>query len=167
MIDRPLTSESTTKSLVLQNKVLIAVAAVGFVSLLFLNIVLLIKLIPEKYEPPLGDFPPPVVLNRIPGVEGPAVKIGEVTVVRSDRCVNRDAQITTITIWTPEAATPIPNSERFNSPAMKGCATTTLALKMPEGISPGKWFIQGVVRDDKSGDVKYWTSEIFVVVPNT
>jgi hypothetical protein len=160
------TRANTVKSVEKLNRILLIVAVIGIFSLVILNIILISKLIPGKYETALGDFPQPIILNRIPGVTGPAAKQGEVTIVRSDRCVNRDVQLTTITIWTSEdSKLNTPNSEQFKSPAMKGCATTTLALKMPEKTSPGKWFIQGIVRDDKTGDVRYWNSEIFVVVP--
>lgn len=159
-------TKDTIKSIARQNRVLLVIGAVGVFSLLILNVFLAIRLLPEKYETALGDFPSPMILNRIPGIDGSAVKLGEVTVVRTDRCVNRDTQLTTITIWTPESPTQsIPNSEQFKSPATKGCMTSTLALKMPDKITPGKWHIQGIVRDEPSGDVRYWTSEIFVVVP--
>lgn len=158
-------SETSIQHIDKLNKLLWVIGVIGIIGVVALNSVLVVKLLPERYESALGDFPPPVIINKVPGIQGPAVKLGEVTVVRSDRCVNRDVQLTTTTIWVPDNAPFFQNSEQFRSPAMKGCATTTLALKMPEKVTAGKWFVNGVVRDDKSGDIKFWTSEVFVVVP--
>lgn len=148
-------------------KLLMTCAAVGFISILALNIILLVRLLPnqDRYETALGDFSSPTILNRVPGVPGPAAKLAEIVVIQQERCVNRNTKLVVQTIWTSsDSSISASNEEKLKSNLMKGCATTTLALQMPEKVTPGSWFIQGIVRDDISGDVRYWSSEIFVVV---
>jgi len=162
------TASNPTEVVAKQNKILFVFGILGLIVLLILNAILVIKLLPahDKYETALGDFPTPRILNRVPGIAGSAAKLGEITVLQQDRCVNRATSLNIQTIWTPE----IPgvgdaNTKPLNMNAMKGCSTITMALQMPEKVTPGRWFIQGIVRDEPSGDVRYWTSEIFVVVP--
>ena len=165
-----MTNEEVKESVQRFTKILHICGYSAIIGLMCLNIVLAIRLLPEgdKYENALGDFPPPVVLNRVPGTTGPAARLGDITVVQQERCVNRTTKLRIQTIWTREPPTPgqsFPNAEPFRQNSMKGCATMTLALQMPEKVTPGSWYIQGVVQDEGSGDVKYWTSEILVVVP--
>lgn len=166
MLGHKLTSEGTVNAVARQNKILWIIGAIGVASLLILNIVLLIRLLPEKYEPALGDFPPPVALNRVPGHSGPAAKLGDIVVLQHTRCVNRNTRLTKTIAWTPErGGRSIPGLEPIIQNAMRGCSTITIALPMPENIVPGKWFIQGLVKDETSGEGRLWSSEVFVVVP--
>lgn len=140
----------------------------AIISLTALSLTLIIRLLPEQYETALGDYPEPAVLNRVPGIEGPAAHLGEVLVLRGDRCVNRATQTITTTLWTWQGEPPAPSgntADSIKAPASKGCMSGTLTLKMPESIMPGTWAITGIVRDVPSGDVRYWTSEHFQVVP--
>lgn len=164
------TTKDTIKSIAIQNRVLLVIGAVGILSLIVLNIILFIKLLPdsEKYETALGDFPSPVVLNRVPSQVGPAARLGEVTVLQQNRCVNRTTKLIIQTVWTPGKDNPKQSSASripLEMNAMKGCSTITMALQMPENITPGNWYITGIVKDEPSGDPRYWTSETFMVVP--
>lgn len=149
-------------------RMLMICGAVAFAAILVLNIILFVRLLPlhSKYETPLGNFPTPVILNRVPGQTGPAARLGDVTVLQQERCVNKTTKIIVQTIWTSSnSPVSVANQEQLKSNVMQGCATITMALQMPEKITPGVWLIQGIVRDEPSGDVRYWASEIFVVVP--
>ena len=165
-----MTTEEKMQSVNKFNRLLWVCGAIGLASILALNVVLLIKLFPDhgKYETALGDFPSPVVLNRSPSQIGPAARVGEVTVLQQNRCVNRTTKLIIQTIWTPGANNnkqAIPSKTPLEMNAMKGCSTITIPLQMPENITPGNWYITGIVRDEPSGDPRYWTSEAFMVVP--
>lgn len=162
-----MTSEDSVVQLNRTNKLLRFCAIVAFFTVLFLNIILVLRLLPEKYENALGDFPSPVSLNRVQGYSGSTVKLGDITVLQQERCVNRDTKLIINTIWTAETygVPSAPNREQIKMNALKGCSTITMALAMPERVATGKYFIQGIVQDQPTGDVKYWTSEIIVVVP--
>lgn len=151
-----------------QNKWLWRSAAIGLTAMVLLNVLLMIRLWPiyNRYETALGDFQQPVILNRVSGFQGPTAKQGDITVLQQDRCVNRETKVVILTGWTSaEGAINVPNREEIKHSALKGCTTITMALAMPERITPGKWYITGIVRDETSAEPRYWTSEIFVVVP--
>lgn len=165
------TKAETLRKLEFYSHVFKFVAVMVILGLAAVNVYLFIKIIPhsETYETALGDFPPPMVLNRVPGYQGPTAKLGEIVVLQQNRCVNRDTTISIQTFWVrqDEATGGVPSLNVIQQTAIRGCSTITLPIAMPERITTGRWHIQGIVRDVPSGDPRYWTSEIFVVVPGT
>lgn len=152
------------------NRVMAVVAVACSVSLLVLTIVLVVRLLPDKYETALGDYPAPSVLNRVDGIPGPSAHLGEVLVLKGDRCVNRNTKTETTTVWVYAGPPPVPspssiyNSEVVRGPTSKGCMTATYNLQMPARVIVGLWTVRGIVSDVPSGDVRYWQSEEFLIV---
>ncbi len=112
----------------------------------------------------LGAFDDTVILNRVPGLQGAAAKEGDVVTYRGTRCAAESTKIEQVIYYQPEPSgravvTPMVT---LNLPA--GCMTSTGQVPMPEEVEPGQWYLRGVVRDKRSGELRSWNSEIFQVV---
>lgn len=150
------------------------------------SVVLLVAvLVAHLLEPPpfdpLGDFPVQSVENRVTGVGGPAVLLGDDVRVRSTKCA--DTEVTVRGEWRWVSAEPrgtsVPagSTPAFTRPA--GCVTTEYANPMPDavverslellgdGVTPS-WYITGTEtpldEDGGEGVQQVWQTENFVVV---
>lgn len=112
----------------------------------------------------LGAFSAPVILNRVPGQNGPAARMGEVVTYRGERCAVTTTVVETTVFYQATASRSIPG-ERFTSTLVSGCSSPTQQVAMPESVTAGTWALSGIVRDQRSGEVRYWTSQEFQVVP--
>lgn len=132
--------------------------------LIIVNFVLLLSALkPDSTH--LGPFTDPVILNRVPGVEGPAARRGEIISYRGERCAEKATTIETVTFFQPHEGRSIPADRVKSDLGMRGCFSIPQQVPMGNDVGPGEWALSGIVRDVKSGEVRYWTSQTFQVVP--
>lgn len=136
-----------------------------------LSIVAILLLLPKPKVSLLGDYETPQHVNAmVPGVEGPAVLQGGMLDVVGRRCVTSE-RVSVITFRTFTRVDPpgavVAGSTRAGE-LVKGsghCVPSILSIRIPEGVGPGVWRIDGIDISTQSGDVKVWSSETFTVVP--
>jgi hypothetical protein len=133
---------------------------------------------------PLGNYPTQTVTSRLPGIEGPAVHIGELVRVVAEKCNTTDAAVDVVGHMFWQAMDP-PGSviETGAGAGVRevGCVTQEFANPIPAavqsvisaqhaaGIAQPRWRIRGdetPVRDDgDDGRPARWVTENFTVVP--
>lgn len=127
----------------------------------------------QPFEP-LGDYPVQVVHNRLPGIEGPALYLGDTARITGTKCVNAKEPIPVMgrSIW-------ISRDERapniiWQGPGVgqvslrsPGCTTRIFANVLPEGITPGTWRLEGsdTATQGSRQQVKPYWSEDFRILP--
>lgn len=157
-----------TKELQPSNRHIVMLAMTFFMgSMMALCVVLatlLYQEIRQEETDRLGAFSSPLILNRVPGHQGPAARLGDVVTYRGTRCAVQTTVVETATFYQPQVGRSIPG-DTVTTQLMKGCGTPSLQIPMPEEVTTGPWTLRGVVRDTRSGELRYWTSEPFQVVP--
>lgn len=134
---------------------------------------------------PLGTYATQDVFNRVPGVDGPAVRIGDDVTVRGTKCNDTTApvQVTTRLYW----RTAVPAGTVIAYPALDapntrtpGCTTRRYVNEIPDevvrrsrqfhadGITP-VWFLIGTdtpINPDngQAGVTRTWQTENFAIL---
>ena len=146
--------------------------------------VLFAELRPHSVWAPLDDYPVQQVLSRVEGVDGPAVRIGELVTVDAVKCnaTDEDVEVVGTVSWQamdPPGAVITTGSGTGTRPP--GCHEQSFANPIPAGvesvisaqhaagINAPEWRIQGdetPVRDGGAdGQPARWVTESFAVVP--
>jgi hypothetical protein len=119
----------------------------------------------------LGEYSTGMVLTSLPGFESPSVMERDTVYVRVKRCVHHDESISVevsdgfVRVDEPVPTT-IPNLRREPQVRPAGCNVSTIPYPLPAGVTPGLWRIEGIERSTDSGEVRYWATEVFEVLPS-
>lgn len=144
-----------------------AVAAI--IALLALGISLVAVWVSWSRYEPLGEYSNPArILNRLPGIEGPALHVGDVLKVAWCRCTNEAVMVTVVQHFesvdqTPEVKVSLAASTQVRNP---GCESSVLAVSLPEGVTTGRWVfrVQEIATEDSKTQIEAAISESFLVV---
>ncbi len=118
----------------------------------------------------LGPYAEAKVLSTVAGHPGPAVlEAGDLS-VGQERCIESDEFVKVeVTIYfrregegTPQL---VPFLERAPQTRAPGCNFAIFPLPLPPNVGPGMWRVEGISRSPETSEVRYWSSEVFAVVP--
>lgn len=141
------------------------------------------KTSPEVYDP-LGNYPTQEVLNTIPGVSGPALRVGETLNITAIKCNNakKDVEITGAKFWNliEPRGTNIPDGKGVGV-RKAGCETFHYENPIPQSVldrtksilSQGKpyavWKLSGYETPTQkpNGVQRVWESVEFRIYPAT
>ena len=128
---------------------------------------------------PLGDYPVQRVVDRVPGIEGPAVKVGDALTVEATKCAHVAVRVRGSSFW---QSVDIPgtfvSAGGGVSDRSAGCLKRTFQNPLPPAVEqaakvkdgPHRWVIAGTetpIRPDgkREGIPRAWSTEEFQVVP--
>lgn len=140
-------------------------AAVLFASFSYV----LIKVSPEDGDV-LGAYDQAKVLSTVVGQVGPAVLESGTINLGQERCIGSDEFVqveVTIYFRREGEGTPslVPLLERARQTRAPGCNFALFSLPLPPTVGPGQWRVEGFSRALNTSEVRYWSSEVFAVVP--
>lgn len=127
----------------------------------------------SKATPPVTvlSYVPQIVTDKVPGVDGPAVHLGQPVHVYSIKCNLLDKPVVVLgDAWWQNIDNiniKIQVASHTRGTRGVGCKTRTYVNPMPDGVTPGHWrlyaheYPQGI----KGGQPATWTSDTFTVVP--
>lgn len=116
---------------------------------------------------------PRSILTVRPPVEGPGTTEFGMLLVQGYRCVNTKQPIIIQQFITyrlvedgegPGKVVQDNAGLPSDQARLPGCYEQQLILALPEGVTPGKWFIEAAERDPHTGALRTWFSETFTVV---
>lgn len=117
----------------------------------------------------LGDYTEAKIRTTVTGVAGPAVEERGLVVVEQTRCVNAkeiiQVEVSVGFRRTDEMARTVPYYTNALQTRAPGCNLTSTNYVLPPEVVPGIWRIEGISRALNTGELRYWSSEEFRVIP--
>lgn len=121
----------------------------------------------------LCEYPSPrKILSNVRGVEGPAIRENGALIERRETCVQGTGSLEVLAFRdfcrldeTTNCTQLVRDLRGQKQARIKGSSTSDIPVQLPPEVTAGTWRLQGLDQVPKTGELRTWFSEPFLVVP--